>query len=177
MQASLLIASPQMRDPWFEGTVVLLCHHDGDGAFGLVINRPDRITLGQVTDSLDLPLADRHDEPTWWGGPVNRDSGFVVFEGEAPQDEGWTLAGRVAVSASISCMTELVKDDREFALCLGYAGWGPAQLDSEIERGSWIVADLDAELVLNAPLEDRYARALASLGLTAQTVWMQPVDE
>ena len=83
----------------------------------------------------------------------------------------------IAVSPSIQCMAELLEEGRPFALCLWYAGWGPAQLDGEIESGSWLVSDLDPELVLRAPLETRYLRALASLGLTPDTVWMSPIDE
>ncbi len=177
MEPGLLIASPQMRDPHFEGVVVLLCEHDDKGAFGLVINRPSAVALSDVIDNLDLQLDEDDDGPTWWGGPVHQKAGFVVYEGTAGTSEGWSLPCSVAVSPSITRLTSLVQAGKNFHLCLGYTGWGPHQLDGEIERGSWLVADLDPELILSLPLDERYDRALASLGLTPHTVWMTPIDE
>lgn len=173
----LLISSPQMRDPNFERTVILLCQHDEDGALGLVINRDGPASLGAVAEGMSLPRPARGDAPTWWGGPVGKGTGFVLWRGEAADDEGWTLGDRVAVSLSADRLTALLQGTERFHLCLGYAGWGPGQLDEEIERGSWIYADVDAALVFEVPLPERYGRALASLGLSPETVWMTPIDE
>lgn len=177
MKPGLLIASPQMKDRWFEGTVVLLCQHDDDGALGLVINRDGPVTIGEVLERMDLEGDPTADRTTWWGGPVGSGAGFVLWRGQALEHEGWTLGGEIAVSPSVERLDDLVRTRTRFHLALGYAGWGPGQLEDEIEHGSWLVADALPDLVFDTPLEDRYQVALALLGLTPHTVWMDPISE
>lgn len=161
----LLIASPQLRDRWFEGTVVLLCQHDDEGALGLVINRDGPVTIGEVLERMDLEGDRLGDQATWWGGPVGTGAGFVLWRGQAGAHEGWTVGGEVAVSPSVERLDELVRTGARFHLALGYAGWGPGQLDDEIREGSWIPIDLDPSLVFDAPPQDRWRLALATLGI------------
>lgn len=178
MKPSFLIASPQLTDQWFEKTVVLLCQHDEDGALGLVINRPGSVDIGRVLESMDLADVEASDERlTLWGGPVSGESGFVLWRGRASADEGWNPGDHLAVSPSVDRLETLAQAGQRFHLALGYAGWGPGQLEGEIEGGSWLVADVDGELVMDAPLDQRYDRALALLGLSASQVWMSPVSD
>lgn len=177
MKAGLLIASPQMHDQWFERTVVLLCQHDDEGALGLVINRDGPVTIGDVLERMDLSPEGSPDQPTWWGGPVGTGAGFVLWRGKADSDEGWTLGVDVAISPSAERLTALVQSGQRFQLALGYAGWGPGQLEDEVERGSWLHADVDADLVFDTPMDARYDHALALLGLTPHTVVMDPISE
>lgn len=177
MKPGLLISSPQLHDPWFDRTVVLLCQHDEEGALGLVINRDGPVTVGEVLERLEVESGDVADQPTLWGGPVGAGSGFVLWRGQARDDEGWTVPGDVAVSPSAERLASLAREGQRFQLALGYSGWGPGQLDAEIERGSWLVADCDPDLVFDTPLDQRYERALAQLGLTASSVWMDPIRE
>ena len=166
-----------MRDPNFERAVVLLCQHDEDGALGLVINRDGPVHIGSVVQGMDLPAPVNARTPTWLGGPVGRGTGFVVWRGQSDDDEGWTLAGQIAVSQSVDRLTQLITDGQDFRLALGYAGWSSQQLDAEIAQGGWLYTDADAELVFTTPMAERYGAALALLGLTPQTVWMQPIYE
>lgn len=173
----MLIASPQMRDPHFERAVVLLCKHDEAGALGLVINREGPVTIGAVATGMKLapPLNPR--SPTWLGGPVDRSMGFVIWRGRHDLEDGWTLGEDIAISPSVDRLTELIRAGDDFHLALGYAGWAPAQLDAEIASGAWLYADADPDIVFETPMPERYARALALLGLTPETVWMQPIYE
>lgn len=178
MKPSLLIASPQMKDPFFAGTVILLCQHDDKGAIGLVINRGTSLTVQAVLDQLGLGAAgDFERYAVAWGGPVEPGAGFIVYLGQVPDDEGWNVGQGVAVSPSRERLLEALGKPSPFLLCLGYAGWGPGQLDGEIGSGSWLVADVEAEVAVEIALDERYDRALAQLGLQAEQVWMQPVDE
>lgn len=177
MPAGLLIASPQMHDRFFEKAVVLLCQHDENGALGLVINRDGNVSLGEVLDRLELERPTHSDAPTWWGGPVGAGTGFVIWSGIVDPDDGWNLGQQVAVSPSAQWLSELIKGRRTFNLCLGYAGWGPGQLDGEIESGSWLYTDIDPTIIFDTPLAERWTEALLLLGLTPQTVWMTPIDE
>lgn len=187
MEPGLLIASPQMHDTNFNRTVILLAHHGPQGALGVVINRAHEVRLGDILPDLPPEIARR---AALWGGPVEPGAGFVVFQGGGP--EGWfvpcggaqaqaqaaeqALAG-VTVSASRERLEELIEARGEFLLCLGYAGWGPGQLDEEFARGSWVYTEASLEVVFSAALEDRYDRALAGIGVTSRDLWMSPVDE
>ncbi len=168
MEPGFLVAAPQLRDPNFARSVVLLVHHDGDGALGVIVNRPTPVQLGEVLEREDVCALGI----VMWGGPVDRQVGLVVFQGSAP--EGWQPAEDVAVSGSRERLDALAAGEAPFLLCLGYAGWGPGQLDAEFEEGSWIHVDLDAELLFRTPSEERYDVALARLGLTASRLMMVP---
>ncbi len=175
MEPGLLVASPQMRDPNFERAVVLLVQHSAQGALGLVVNREAPVRVGDVVGHLELPSSSpRLQRPAMWGGPVERGSGFVLYRGVAP--EGWTV-GNVAVSPSKERLAALVGAGAEFHLCLGYAGWGPGQLDRELEEGSWVSVDASADLVFDTALTDRYDQALARLGVPPSMLWMTPISE
>ena len=176
MEPCLLIASPQMKDPFFEETVVLLWQHDEDGAIGVVINRPIDRTLDEVLflpDGTELAAQSR----VSWGGPVEMSSATVVTTGAVDDDEGWALPGGLSVTRSQTALDLLLQRQDPVLLCLGYAGWGPGQLDDELEKGGWLYTDLQAALVFPEGTDTVYANALATLGLTRNTVWMNPISE
>ena len=171
-----------MRDLWFERTLILLCEHNEDGALGVVINREGDITVGEVIERLheeNEEFPDKTTDPrkTWWGGPVGDGAGFIVWDGTVENDEGWMIGERVAVSPSIERLASMVSEAEGFDLCLGYAGWGPGQLEEEIERGSWLAIDADPGIIFETPIGERYEKALGLLGLTPATIWMQPINE
>ncbi len=176
MKSGFLIASPQMSDPHFKQAVVLLCHHDYTGAIGLIVNRDRSTTVGQVASEVKVARPPHADEQTWWGGPVGGGTCFVIWKGAAEGDEGWTI-GDIAVSQSLERLERLVQVGHHFHISIGYAGWGPHQLDTEIERGSWLYVEADPAIVFETPMADRYQQALALLGLTPGMVWMQPINE
>lgn len=175
MESGFLIASPQMKDPNFQRTVILLVQHNAEGALGLVVNRESPVRLGDVVDLRMSISPARAKRPVLWGGPVERAVGFVVFKGKAP--EGWQVRGDLSVSASRERLAALVAANADFHLCLGYAGWGAGQLDHEFAEGSWIHIDATSDLLFDCPLSDRYDRALARLGVHPDQLWMNPVDE
>jgi putative transcriptional regulator len=164
-----------MRDPNFQRTVVLLVQHNREGALGLVINRESPVRLGDVVDRLGAGGPGRANRPVLWGGPVERGAGFVLFRGRAP--EGWQVRPDLAVSASRDRLGALVAANAEFHLCLGYAGWGAGQLEREFAEGSWIHLDPTPDLIFDCPVSERYDRALARLGVSADHLWMTPIDE
>ncbi len=173
MQPGLLVASPQLRDTHFARTVVLLLQSDPGGALGLVVNRVTPVRMADVLEGTPHPRP-LGESLALWGGPVEPSMGFVLFRGRAP--EGWQLAGELAVSGSRERLGALVAGGTPFHLCLGYAGWSPGQLEREFEEGSWVHVEHDAALVLDAPVEERYDRALAQLGLSADRLWMTPFE-
>ena len=168
-----LVAAPQLRDTNFSRTVILLLQHDPDGALGLVMNRSTPVEVSDAVE--DAPsgtsMAQTH---ALWGGPVDRGIGFVVYRGRAP--EGWNVGRDLAASGSRDRLAALLAEDTQFHLCLGYAGWGPGQLEREFAEGSWVHVDAEPTLLLDTPVEDRYERALASLGVAPELLWMTSID-
>jgi putative transcriptional regulator len=171
----MLVASPQLRDPNFQRAVVLLVQHNAQGALGIIVNREAPMRLGDVVADMEGLNPVRAIQPVLWGGPVERGVGFVVFRGEAA--EGWDVGDGVAVSTSSQRLASLVAGGGEFLLCLGYAGWGPGQLDREFEEGSWVYSENVSEVLFDTDVSDRYDLVLARNGLQADTLWMNPVNE
>jgi len=172
----MLISAPQMGDPNFDRTVVLICQHDEDGAVGLVVNREGPATIGEVLEKLEIATETSYARQTWIGGPVRPGTGFVLWRGAVDPDEGWNVGEGVAVSPSADRLSQLAKGGTPFALCLGYAGWSPGQLDEEVQSGAWLFVDVDEAILFDLPMGSRYDAALAQLGLTAATVVMTPGD-
>jgi len=167
----LLVAAPGMNCPFFHDAVVLLVEHGEEGALGFVVNRPTQTPVTSLIEGLeDEDLAEHLTGEVWVGGPVAPETGWVIFDptsGDTTEVECVTLCERVAVSASRSFLERLTEGEgpERFALLLGYAGWGPDQLDDEIRDGSWIFVDLDPALVFDVPPEHRWRTALATLGI------------
>jgi len=166
-----------MHDPFFERTVVLVWHHDTDGAVGIVVNRSVDFTIPEVLELSDeIDVSPYEHSRVGWGGPVEAGAGTVVTRAAVDDGSGVSLPG-LSVTRSQDSLMELIERGEPLLLCLGYAGWGAGQLDSEIEQGGWLFTDIDPELIFDTPEEDRYQRALGALGLEEHMVWMQPISE
>jgi len=136
-RGKLLIAAPSLFD-FFRRTVVLIVEHTEQGAFGVVLNRRADADVTELVPDLD-PLVERG-APLWVGGPVGPDSIVVLGEYEEPGQSAGAVTDRIGV-VDPDGDTEVIRA-RVF---VGHAGWGAGQLDEELERDSWIVADLDPE--------------------------------
>jgi putative transcriptional regulator len=166
-----LVAAPSLRDPNFDRAVVLLVEHHPQGSLGFIVNRAAPTTLRHVLDELGLkvstPIAE---EPVLIGGPVAPTTGWIVFDarGAVERPESSIVVDEcVGVSASRGLLEAIARGDgpARHVLVLGYAGWGAGQLDAELEKGAWIPTALDASTVFDTPLEERWERALRSLGI------------
>ena len=160
-----------MPCPFFHNALVLLVEHGEDGALGFVVNRPTDTPVTSLLDGLEVEdFEQRLPGEVWVGGPVAPDTGWVLFDptsGDTSDVECVTLCERIAVSASRTFLDRLAEGQgpERYALLLGYAGWGPGQLDDEIRDGSWICIDLDPALVFDVASEDRWRAALETLGI------------
>jgi len=182
VRAGLLIASPQLKMTPFERAVILLCRDDETGTMGLVINRPTSYTLDVVLSQLKIDHTKEMDDPVLWGGPVMQGVGFLVYQG----DDNDALYATIEVSDKVRISSSQLLLERAamgilegpYYLCLGYSGWEPGQLDGEIRRGTWLYADLDPSLVFDVPLDERWDRAIALLGLDPNQLFMfNPIEE
>lgn len=167
-----LVAAPVLLDPNFRRTVVLLIDHSPQGSLGFVINRPAEVRLPMMLDALGLQdcATNPPDAPVLIGGPVVPERGWLVFgltSKQAHVPDVVRVSQRLAVSASRELLETTVRGDgpEQLILVLGYAGWGPGQLDAEIAQGAWIPVDLNETIVFDTPYEERWATALRSLGI------------
>ncbi|WP_375138947.1 YqgE/AlgH family protein [Azohydromonas caseinilytica] len=166
-----LIAMPGMTDDNFAGAVVYLCEHSDKGALGLMINKPTDITLQNLFEKVDLRLdrADLIDEPVYFGGPVQTERGFVLHETQPGNAYSSTLAmpGGLGMTTSKDVLEALSHGagPRRVLVTLGYSGWGAGQLEEEIARNGWLNVQADPDIIFDTPPEQRYARALALLGI------------
>ena len=153
----LLIAVPQLDDPNFARSVVLMIEHNDRGSFGLVINQPSEVTASELLDSLAMRWAGDAQTVVWSGGPVARSTGWVLHEPvPALVGEGTSTIGPgVALSTSPERLRALAaRPPARMRLLLGYSGWGPGQLAREMAQGSWLHADLDPAIIFDLDTND-----------------------
>jgi len=161
-----LIAVPQLLDPNFRQTVVLLLEKNDDGALGVVVNRESPLLLKELCDDHQISYSGDPDKRVRTGGPVQPEQGLVLYCGEHPDPEGREIQGGLCVSASRETLGRLCSQKRSRFHCYsGYAGWGPGQLEQEIGQGSWIVAPVDPKLVLDSSPEELWAKSLEGVGI------------
>ena len=175
-----VLATPTLADPSFAKTVVLVFHHDPKGALGLVVNRPTDRRLREILDQADLSATDPRVPglPICLGGPVSPESGWVVFEGGDPRQESFPVDEDLLVTRSLEVLKDLVSrpEAPRMLFCLGYAGWGPGQLDAELEEGAWIPASLERRTVFEVPFAERWRRSWLAMGIDPNLWAMQPGD-
>lgn len=168
LRDQFLIAMPSLQDGYFGQTVTYICEHTEEGAMGLVINQPIDLTLEQMLRQLDLePTADTGQQPIFRGGPVQPEHGFVLHS----PGNGWTgtrrLGGGLALTTSRDILEAIARGEGpEHALiALGYAGWGPGQLESEIAENAWLVAPANQAILFTLPPDQRWSAAARLIGI------------
>jgi putative transcriptional regulator len=169
-----LIAMPNMVDPNFARTLTYICEHSENGALGVVVNRPTDLRLGDLFTQIGLDLDDRDmaQHPVLYGGPVQTERGFVLH---SPVGEwGSTLAvnTRVGLTTSKDILeaVSVGKGPGKIMVSLGYAGWAPGQLESELAQNAWLSVAADPEVIFDLPFEERLAAAMAMLGVDFATL-------
>jgi len=169
LTGQLLIAMPNMRDPRFTRTVIYVCAHNADGAMGLVVNRlVGSVTFPDLLSQLGIDTDTVTDEiRVHFGGPVESGRGFVLHSGEYNHDSTLQVAEQMALTATVDILQDIAKGagPRRSLLALGYAGWGPGQLDAEIQSNGWLNVAADDQLVFDENLDDKWERAIGKLGV------------
>ena len=164
-----LIAMPDMPDPRFQNSVIFLCAHSPEGAMGLIINkRVEDVKLTDLMDQLSIPQGTAGEEwPVYFGGPVEHGRGFVLHSSEYRSELSTMEAGEeIAMTATIDILEDIgaEKGPLSALIALGYAGWGPGQLEQEIQGNGWLVVEADSDLVFGEKLEKKWQAAINKLG-------------
>ncbi len=167
-----LVAAPQLQDPNFARTVVLMLEHDDDeGSLGLVINRVASLALDQVLEILKLESpapGPGDDEPVvLYGGPVATEFGWILHTPDWQGENTRAVGDGVCVTASLEILQAIVerRGPARYLFCLGYSGWGPGQLMDELKEGSWITVPFAADLVFDVEMDLKWSAALGLLGI------------
>lgn len=162
---TLLLAMPQLDDPNFRRSVVLLCQHTEDGAWGIVLNRPTGQAASKVVQ-MEPPLGADSGLEIWIGGPVEPQRGCVLL-GEDPCDgEAVEVVNGLYLSGSATLLRRLLEGapPARTRVFMGYAGWGPGQLEDELQQSSWLFTDPDLDLVFDTPAATMWETAIRRLG-------------
>jgi putative transcriptional regulator len=159
LSGKLLIATPSIGDTRFDHSVVLMCDHTSEHAMGIILNKPvEGLQMPAVLDQLGVENANvAADFPVLNGGPVECDRGFVVHSNDY-ESEGSTL--------SINPHSE--SPPRQSLLALGYAGWGPGQIESELVANAWLVVDADEDLIFDDDAPAKWEKALEKIGVSPE---------
>ena len=164
-QPSLLLSMPQMQDPNFARTVVLLCEYGPDGAFGLVINRPTEMPAGDLV-RLQPPVSSANDLRLYIGGPVQPERGWILTA-ERPQiAEYRTIREGLHLSSSPDLLRSVLEQRPapRARVIAGYAGWGPGQLDDELAQSAWLIGDVELDLIFDVDATSMWDTAIRRLG-------------
>jgi putative transcriptional regulator len=165
---------PQLLDPNFHRTVVLIVHHDEEGTFGIVLNRETEITAPSLCATLDIEWHGTSEEPIGWGGPVQPQTGWVLFDAESGVDEAEDVKGvgdGVRFAGSLDVLRRIaVAPPPRLRLLLGYAGWGPGQLETELAEGAWLIAPVSREAVFDVDAERMWDHVLRRMGIEPATL-------
>ena len=170
LAGKLLIAMPGMGDPRFEHSVIFLCAHSDDGAMGLIVNKPAAdLSFSQLLDQLGIPHGEgSRDIRIHLGGPVEHGRGFVLHSGDY-HGQGTTMKvdARFGMTATLDVLQALAEGEgpEQSILALGYAGWGPGQLEDEILGNGWLTCEATEALVFGAADAGKWEGALKTIGV------------
>jgi putative transcriptional regulator len=163
-----LIAMPALSDPNFFHSVTLICEHNADGAMGIVVNHPMDITLNAVFEHMQIASHEPvGDAPVYSGGPVQPDRGFILHQPVGDWSSTLRIGDEVAVTTSRDILEALAEGQgpERFLAALGYAGWGPGQLEQEIADNTWLTTPADSDILFALPAAQRWQAAARRLGV------------
>jgi len=171
LSGQILIAMPGIGDPRFERAVVLICAHDESHAMGIAVNRPvegltvpDLLKRLEVKSPIEMPA-----DLVLMGGPVERERGFVLHTNDyMAGDHSLAIGDGVSLTATrevLEAMAGHGSPPRRSLLALGYAGWGPGQLEREIRENVWLTCEPDEHLIFDGDHAQKWSKALAKLGI------------
>ena len=169
LEGQLLIAMPAMADQRFSRSVIYMCAHSSDGAMGLVVNKlMGSLTFPELLKQLGVETGESNaDIRVHFGGPVEPGRGFVLHSRDYLQEGTLEIAGDIALTATIDILKEIAGGGgpQHNLLALGYAGWGPGQLETEIQDNAWLSVEPSKEILFDTDLGSKWERAMQKLGV------------
>ena len=192
LENQFLIAMPSLANDYFNKTVTYICEHNDEGAMGLIINMPINITLFDLLKQIEennneqsneekttltqentpaseenMSLNNSLEQLVLSGGPIAQNRGFVLHGAQSGWNSSLALNDDIMITTSKDILLALgtEKAPEQFVVTLGYAGWGPGQLETELQANSWLTIDADKDISFNTPIEQRWQKATEKLGI------------
>ncbi|MGD2055078.1 MAG: YqgE/AlgH family protein [Gammaproteobacteria bacterium] len=167
-----LIAMPGLMDDNFNQAVTYICEHDENGTFGIVINRESDITLDDVMQQMQIPYPTEQQDNTrvLTGGPVQSNRGFILHRPAGNWDSSLIVTDTIALTTSRDIL-EAIAENRgpdDNIIALGYAGWGPGQLEQEMAANTWLSCPAEQQIIFETPVEKRWQAAADLIGVDLQ---------
>jgi putative transcriptional regulator len=168
-----LIAMPAMADPNFARTLTYVCEHNGDGALGVIVNRPIDMDLATLFERVNIAF--ESDEavsnfkamPVYFGGPVQTDRGFVLHRPSGQWQSTLNVADGIGLTSSRDILQTMSEtgEPHEVLVTLGYAGWSAGQLEWELSQNAWLTVAAKPHIIFDLPSEERLPAAMQLLGI------------
>lgn len=171
LSGHLLIATPGMQDPRFQKAVIYVCAHSEQGAMGLIINKVfHQLPYAELMSQLSLPVPSPEPQQTvcvHFGGPVETERGFVLHTSDYEEDSTLFVGDGIGLTATSNILKSIgaQKGPERTILALGYAGWSPGQLDTELQDNGWLTVSADLNLLFDEDVESKWDRAVSKLGV------------
>lgn len=168
LTGQFLLAMPGIGDPRFDHSVIAMCHHDETGALGIGIGAVvTGLGLHDLLEQLEIAPGAAPDAPVHFGGPVETRRGFVLHSHDWGGEDTLDVAGRWALSGTLDVLRAIAagKGPSRWLVALGYAGWGPGQLDGEMTRHGWLNVPDTPDMLFDTAAEGRWARGFAAAGV------------
>ena len=182
LKGQFLVAMPGMGDERFRDTVVYIVGHGDEGAMGLIVNQPledmrfadilEELGLSEKDEIIRLPSSVR-DREVLRGGPVQRGRGFVLHSPDYFREENtYVVNDEISLTATLDILKAMAfkNNPADAVFALGYCGWAPGQLESELGANGWLTVPYSRDLLFGSPLSERYDIALSQLGITRATL-------
>lgn len=172
---TFLLSMPQMQDPNFARTVVLLCDYVPEGAFGLVVNRPTDYPANEMV-KLEPPVVAGNTLPLFFGGPVQPERGWILVTEEPSHADHRRIVDGLYLTASQEVLRGVLEATAEprARVIAGYAGWGPGQLDDELAQSAWLMADVQLDLIFDIEPARMWETAIRRLGADPSMLQSSP---
>lgn len=170
LEGKLLIALPGMSDPRFERSVIFMCAHSAEGAMGLIVNKPiEGLGFHDLVRNLDIRVtSNAPDSPVLFGGPVETGRGFVLHSAEyTAANTTMPVTKEISLTATLDILKAIAEGQgpEQSVFTLGYAGWGPGQIESEIRLNGWVHCDADSKIVFEMDMDAKWSAAMRKLGI------------
>ena len=169
LKNNFLIAMPGLVDPNFFRSVTYICEHNEEGAMGVVVNQPTNMYLQEILEQINIPIANplTAKQIVFTGGPVEEGHLFVIHRPIGPWESSMIVTNDVAVTTSKDILEAMAKDEgpEDYLIALGYAGWGPGQLEQEMAENAWLHVPASQDILFDTPANKRWTIAAKRMGV------------
>jgi putative transcriptional regulator len=172
LTGSFLLSTPQMPDPRFAEQVIYICSHGYEGAVGIAVNKPNlQLSIKEVLLTNGLPVPENLIAPIYTGGPVEPNSAFILYQSDYETDHHLEVSSTVYMSRNTKVLEDIAygRGPEKFIFAIGYAGWGPGQLEQELVSQGWLTIPAEDSIIFDVPDDEKWKTAAALYGIDIST--------